>query len=104
VIAAWVVFRSPNLTKAGAILSAMSYKLSAGASYRTGFYLYTLVVAAFCAMEPVLARTLRQIDEQAPAEGLSPLRVVGRPLAYLFGLLLFLLFDSNNAQFIYSQF
>jgi len=30
--------------------------------------------------------------------------VMVHPIAYLFGLLLFLLFDSNNAQFIYSQF
>jgi hypothetical protein len=51
-----------------------------------------------------LLRKLGETEDRAGAGGLSPFRVVVRPLAYAFGLLLFLLFDEHNAQFIYSQF
>jgi hypothetical protein len=44
------------------------------------------------------------VDENTGANGASAVRIVGRPLAYLFGLFLFMLFDSNSAEFIYSQF
>jgi hypothetical protein len=44
------------------------------------------------------------VDEEAAAAGLSMFRIIVRPVAYLFGLMLFLLFDQNTSQFIYSQF
>jgi D-alanyl-lipoteichoic acid acyltransferase DltB (MBOAT superfamily) len=104
VAAAWVPFRAASLHKAGEILSAMFYRLSAGRGYSAGFYLFTALAAAFCAVEPTLMRKLGEIEERAGADGPSAFRILVRPMAYAFGLLLFLLFDENNAQFLYSQF
>lgn len=104
VAAAWVPFRATSLQKAGTILSAMFCRFAEGRAYGAGFYLFTLGVAAFCAIEPWVNRKLSEIDERAGADGPSAFRILVRPIAYAFGLLLFLLFDENNAQFIYSQF
>lgn len=104
VTAAWVVFRSSTLAKAGSILASMFYRFSAGRAYRAGFYAFTVLILLFCAFEPLLLRKLNQIEEHAGADGLSAFRVVARPIAYLCGLLLFLLFDEHSTQFIYSQF
>ena len=104
VACAWVVFRSNSLVKAGAILSAMLYPVGAGRAFGFGFYWFTLMVVVFCIVEPLLVRKLNEFDERAAETSPSPFRVVVRPLAYLLGLLLFLLFDQSNSQFIYSQF
>lgn len=104
VATAWVPFRAANLSKAGAILSGMFYRFSTGKSFGVGFYAFTLAVAVFCALEPLLLRKLNAIEEQAGTGGPSAFRILVRPIAYSFGLLLFLLFDENNAQFLYSQF
>jgi alginate O-acetyltransferase complex protein AlgI len=104
VASAWVVFRAPNLAKAGMILSSMFFRFAAGRMYGAGFYAFTLTAVVFCAVEPLLLQKLNEVEERAGTNGPSPFRVVVRPLAYLFGLLLFLLFDQNNPQFIYSQF
>jgi len=101
---AWVMFRAPSLPKAGAILSSMFYRLRAGSAYGAGFYVFTSIVVLFCAAEPWVMQKLGEIEEQAGADGPSPFRVLVRPIAYCFGLLLFLLFDEHNTQFIYSQF
>ena len=101
---AWVVFRASSMTKAGAILSSMFYRFGTGRAYGTGFYAFTLVILLFCAIEPLLLRKLSEIEESAGANGPSLFRIIGRPIAYLCGLLLFLLFDEHNTQFIYSQF
>ena len=69
-----------------------------------GFYACVLAIGGLCAAEPWIVRKLSGIEEQAGGDGLSVFRVLARPIAYAFGLLLFLLFDQNNAQFIYSQF
>jgi hypothetical protein len=68
------------------------------------FYAFTLGVVLVCAIEPFLAGLLRDADEQAGETGPSMLRIAFRPTAYLFGFALFLLFDQNYSQFIYSQF
>jgi alginate O-acetyltransferase complex protein AlgI len=104
VAVAWVVFRSATLSKARIIVSSMLWHFSRGAAYNDVFYVFTALVVVFCALEPLILRSLNELDEQAGSSGLAPMRVLGRPMAYLFGLLLFLLFDQNNAQFIYSQF
>lgn len=103
-LAAWVVFRSTDLARVGAILSSMFFRFSSGATYGTVFYLFTLSIMIFCALEPRILQSLSQVEERSCTEGVSPFRVVVRPIAYLFGLFLFLLFDTNNIQFIYSQF
>jgi len=104
VVIAWVPFRAANLQQAGSILSSMTYRFGLGHSFQSGFYLMTLVVSLFCATEAALMAKLAEVEERAGAEGPSVFRVLVRPIAYLFGILLFLLFDENSAQFIYSQF
>ncbi len=104
VTAAWVPFRAASLHVAGAILSSMIYRFSRGTGFGAGFYLFTVAVIVFCVAEPWLMEKLIEIEDQAGTEGLSPFRVLVRPIAYGFGLMLFLLFNENNAQFIYSQF
>jgi D-alanyl-lipoteichoic acid acyltransferase DltB (MBOAT superfamily) len=104
VTAAWVPFRSPNLHKAGSILSSMFVRFSLGTAYGSSFYAFTAIAVLFCMAEPFLDRKLREIEEHSGANGLSIFRILGRPLAYTCGLLLFMIFDENNTQFIYSQF
>jgi D-alanyl-lipoteichoic acid acyltransferase DltB (MBOAT superfamily) len=105
VAAAWVVFRAPTLTKAGTVLSAMFYRLHAGRLLSPLFYVYTLMIVLLCAVEPFVVKKLSEVDENSSGvNGISFFRVIGRPIAYLCGLLLFLLFETGNAQFIYSQF
>ncbi len=104
VAAAWVPFRAPTLSKAGGILSSMFYRFGSGREFGSGFYLFTLVMISFCAVEPVAIRKLGEMDERVGAEGVSVFRVLWRPVLYLGGLVLFLIFDEHNTQFIYSQF
>jgi len=104
VIAGWVPFRAPSLAKAGSILGAMFARFTWRLEYGEFFYEITLAVTLFCAIEPLILRALEEADEEAGASGLSMFRIVVRPVAYLFGLTLFLLFDQNHSQFIYSQF
>jgi alginate O-acetyltransferase complex protein AlgI len=104
VLAAWVVFRSIDLARATTVLASMFFRFSTGATYGMVFYFFTLAIMLLCALEPRISQSLSQAEERAADEGVSPFRVVVRPLAYLFGLFVFLLFDTNNAQFIYSQF
>ncbi|HET6930100.1 MAG TPA: MBOAT family O-acyltransferase [Candidatus Acidoferrum sp.] len=104
VIVAWVPFRAPTLQKASEILSSMFWHLRAGTAYGAAFYVFTLAVIPFCVFEPLLLQKLGEIEEQAGADGPPAFRVLVRPIAYSFGLLLFLLFDEHNVQFIYSQF
>lgn len=104
IIVAWVPFRAASLPKAGVILGSMFLHLRAGRIYSDAFYVLTLLVVLFCGLEPLLVRVLGGWDEREEAEGLSPFCVMVRPILYAMGLLLFLLFDTNNAQFIYSQF
>jgi hypothetical protein len=49
-------------------------------------------------LEPFLVRELRELEERVDLETTSPLRVLARSIAYLCGLLLFLVFDEHNAH------
>ena len=104
VMVAWVPFRAATLQKAGASLASMFTRLSAGSSFGAGFYAFVGALTVFCAVEPRLMQKLNELEEKAGMDGPSPLRILVRPIAYSFGLLLFLLFDEHNSQFIYSQF
>ena len=104
VMVAWVPFRAPSLAKAGSIVGSMLTRFTWRAEYSGLFYLVTGIVAVFCAVEPYVMQALVQADNESDAEGTSMFRIVVRPVAYLAGLTLFLLFDQNYSQFIYSQF
>lgn len=104
VTVAWVVFRSSTLSRAGSILASMFYRFSSGRAFNPASYLFAAAVLLLCALEPFFLQTLSAIEEHAGENGPSAFRILGRPIAYSIGLLLFLLFDENNTQFIYSQF
>jgi alginate O-acetyltransferase complex protein AlgI len=105
VTSAWVPFRASSLQTAGVILFSMFYPRSLGASFSPVFYGIVAVLIVFCACEPWLMQGLTEFEaNDGLADGPSPFRLVIRPIAYSFGLLLFTLFDEHNAQFIYSQF
>jgi alginate O-acetyltransferase complex protein AlgI len=104
VTVAWVPFRSPNLNKAISVLSSMFVRFSFGLKYGSIFYCFTLAVIFFCAVEPLLMQKLQKFEEQAGTNGPSLYRILARPIAYSLGFLLFMVFDENNSQFIYSQF
>jgi alginate O-acetyltransferase complex protein AlgI len=101
---AWVPFRSPNLHKTGSILASMFLHWNASMNFSRGFYLLTAAAALFCVVEPYLMKWLTEIEDRAEENGLSPFRILGRPISYTIGFLLFMLFDERNTQFIYSQF
>ena len=82
----------------------MFVRFRLGTAYSFTFYVFTVVVLLFCVVEPVVVRKLSEIEENAGANGPSLFRILGRPIAYSCGFLLFMLFDENNTQFIYSQF
>jgi len=70
-------------------------------SYSINFYLLTLLVMLFVAVEPRLVSWLRVIEPRV----VSPANLfLLRPLMYACGLLLFLIFDDRDTQFIYFQF
>ncbi len=104
VLVAWVVFRSSTLTRAGSILASMFYRFERGAALSPVSYFFTLAILLFCIVEPFLLQALAALEERSRTAGPSGFRIVFRPLAYSLGLLLFLIFDQNSAQFIYSQF
>ena len=82
----------------------MFSRFSWSRDYGLLFYVFTLMVVLFCAVEPLLMNVLKEVEDQAGVTGLSMFRIVFRPVAYLCGFALFLLFDQNYSQFIYSQF
>ena len=73
-------------------------------AFGTTFYAFTASVVLFCAIEPILGQKLSEIEESAGVNGPALIRILGRPLVYTCGLLLFMLFDEHDTQFIYFQF
>jgi alginate O-acetyltransferase complex protein AlgI len=104
ITAAWVPFGSSNLQRAGVILASMFVRFTSGLAYGTTFYAFTAAVMLFCAIEPILGQKLSDIEESAGVHGPALTRILGRPLVYTCGLLLFMLFDEHDTQFIYFQF
>ena len=106
VAAAWIPFRTSSLHQAAVILRSMFLRFSFGASLPVNFYLVTLMIMAFVAVEPYLARCSNWFDERVAehwvGDGFNFLLL--RPVMYACGLLLFLLFDDRDTQFIYFQF
>jgi hypothetical protein len=106
VAAAWIPFRAGSLHQAAVMLRSMFLRFSFGASLPVNFYLVTLMVVAFVALEPYLARASNWLDERISEQwaGVGFNFLLFRPVMYACGLLLFLLFDDRDTQFIYFQF
>ena len=106
VAAAWVPFRATSLSQAGLMLSSMFWRFSRGLSYSVNFYLVTLMTCGFCLVEPWLQRLIQRVDELTgrSSGAVRAMTYCVRPLAYACLLLLFLIFDDRDTQFIYFQF
>jgi alginate O-acetyltransferase complex protein AlgI len=106
VAAAWIPFRAGSLHQAAIMLRSMFLRFSFGVSLPVNFYLVTLMVVAFVALEPYFARCSHWLNERIAEQwanaGINFLLL--RPVAYACGLLLFMLFDDRDTQFIYFQF
>jgi alginate O-acetyltransferase complex protein AlgI len=104
VAAAWIPFRAGDLHQAVLMLRSMFLRFTFGNSLSVNFYLITLMIVAFVAIEPYVVRCARRLDERI-ADHFSKVNfLLLRPAAYAVGLLLFLVFDDRNTQFIYFQF
>ncbi len=101
VMAAWIPFRASTQKQAMIMMRNLIVPHGLRPSYPINLYLMTVMVAAFALMEPVVAGWFERLEARVPA---SARFLVSRPLIYAFGLLLFLIFDDRDMQFIYFQF
>jgi len=106
VAVAWVPFRATSIGQAGTMVASMLFRFSGGVSYSVNFYAVTLLACVFCAIEPILKQGIgraEQLTEQSLAWTRANVYVL-RPIAYSCLLLLFVIFDDRDTQFIYFQF
>jgi hypothetical protein len=106
VFAAWVPFRAATISQAQTMLSSMFWRWSFGFSYSVNFYLITILCCIVCALEPGLARLLRTPQQNAIPRGAAGLAnlYAWRPALQACLVLLFVVFDDRDTQFIYFQF
>jgi len=103
---AWVPFRATSVGQTGAMFASMLFRFSRGLSYSVNFYIVTLLACAFCGIEPTLKQGIEHL-ERLTGQSLSWMRAnvyLIRPIAYAGLLLLFVIFDDRDTQFIYFQF
>lgn len=106
VVSAWVPFRANSLHQAAEMLRSMFFSFNPRISFSLNFYLVTLLVGAVCILEPYLRDGIGKLDAVAEHH----VRLVAantfllRPALYALGLLLFIIFDGRDVQFIYFQF
>jgi len=101
VMAAWIPFRAATLHQSLVMLSSLVTPRGLRPSYSINFYLITFLVMLFAALEPMLASWLRALEKSVVT---LPTLFLLRPAMYAFGLLLFVIFDDRDNQFIYFQF
>ena len=100
---AWIPFRAVSLHQTLTMWQLMFVRLRPGLSYSGTFYLTTMIIAGFCAVEPLLASKLK--TSEGPETAVSPWRsYILRPALYAVGLIFFMIFDDQDTQFIYFQF
>ena len=106
VVSAWVPFRAATLRQASEMLRSMFFSFNPRISFSLNFYLVTLMVGAVCILEPLLQAWICKLDAVAEHHvrlGAMNMYLV-RPALYALGLLLFIIFDGRDVQFIYFQF
>jgi len=109
VAAAWIPFRASTIHQALIMLNSMFLKINIShlaLSYSVNFYLVTFLIALLCLVEPYLGRPVTWLDRLSAKyqAALVTNMFLVRPLIYAFGLLMFVLFDDRDTQFIYFQF
>ena len=101
VTAAWIPFRASTQKQALTMLRGLILTHGFRPSYSINLYLITVMVAGFAWLEPMLADRLQRLEARVP--GAARL-LWSRPVVYAAGLVLFLIFDDRDTQFIYFQF
>jgi D-alanyl-lipoteichoic acid acyltransferase DltB (MBOAT superfamily) len=105
IVAAWVPFRAVSLEQAMTMLKSMFGGFSFGFSYSVNFYLMTLFWCAWLALEPTFAKLIARMgDPDRPGFSGVLNANLFRPVGYAVLLLLFMVFDDRDTQFIYFQF
>jgi alginate O-acetyltransferase complex protein AlgI len=106
VMSAWVPFRADSLGQATGMLRSMFFSFDPRISFSLNFYLLVLLIAIICALEPLIRDGMVRLDALAGRHtGLALANTyLLRPALYALALLLFVIFDERNIQFIYSQF
>lgn len=106
IAAAWIPFRAPSLHQAGIMLNRMLLHISPGVSLPVNFYLVTMTIIAFVVIEPYLVHCSQWLGERLTGRwaNANVNLLLLRPIAYACGLLLFMVFDDRDMQFIYFQF
>jgi alginate O-acetyltransferase complex protein AlgI len=105
IAAAWIPFRAGSLSQATAMLGSMFVRFSGGYSYSVNFYLMVLCWCVWIAFEPAVGVLIARLGAPQASGVLGALnRGFLRPASYACLLLLFLMFDDRDTQFIYFQF
>jgi alginate O-acetyltransferase complex protein AlgI len=105
VVAAWVPFRAVSLEQAMTMLKSMFVSFSFGFSFSVNFYLMALIWCAWIALEPTFSKLFALMGEPHRPGFLGALNgYLLRPVGYAVLLLLFMVFDDRDTQFIYFQF
>jgi D-alanyl-lipoteichoic acid acyltransferase DltB (MBOAT superfamily) len=108
VIAAWIPFRAETLQQSGIMLRSMLgfSGITTGVSYSIGFYLTLAALVLFCAIEPVIGNWITKAEHKVidRKSVWVPRLLLLRPVVYALALLLFMIFDERDTQFIYFQF
>ena len=101
VMAAWIPFRAATSGQALHMLRTLIVPHGLRPSYSINFYLITILVGIVALIEPWVSAQFERIEAKlsGPANIL-----LWKPLLYATGLLLFMIFDDQNTQFIYFQF
>jgi alginate O-acetyltransferase complex protein AlgI len=106
VVSAWVPFRATTTGQAAEMMRSMFFTFNPRISFSLNFYLVTLLVGGVCILEPYLRDGICKLD--AVAEHQVRLAAANtylfRPALYALGMLLFVIFDGRDVQFIYFQF
>jgi len=106
VTAAWVPFRAHRISRTWAIWKSMFLGFSWGTGFAPRFYLVSLLLVLFCALEPYLMSLVKKVDVAVSSHPRLPLPAVItiRFAIYCCGLLGFMILNQREVQFIYSQF
>jgi D-alanyl-lipoteichoic acid acyltransferase DltB (MBOAT superfamily) len=104
VTVAWVPFRAHRVSQTKAIWKSMFAAFSSGASFASHFYIVTLLLVLFCAVEPYLVGWVGKIAVFGRDRVSLPTIALARFVVYCCGLLLFMVFRQREVQFIYFQF
>jgi hypothetical protein len=105
VVAAWVPFRAVSLEQAMTMLKSMFLSFSFGFSFSVNFYLMALIWCLWIALEPTFSKLLNLVGEPDRPGLLGAFNgYLLRPGGYAVLLLVFMVFDDRDTQFIYFQF